>query len=375
MTTYYVGAGGNNGNAGTSWALRKATLNGAEDIPLVAGDIVYVGPGNWRELLTVDVAGGAGNPITYIGDYLGTNTDGVGGVVRITGSDNDQTATRAQCINAPNARSNRTFRGFVMDTCTGVLLNVQASSSNWIVEDCYFNNSANADLLFTGTGTGHTIRRCFISGRGPGIHFTHSSVVDNANQLVENCTFLIGGSANGVGVRDDRIGGVVIKNSVVLSADVGFRVQTALTVGQTLTLNNCIITNCNVGVQCTTAAEFVENFNDFWANATDRSTVGVGANSVAYPPLFDPRWFMQVLYAGAGPNNAEQVITLFDLAGDSQLVNLAGTSPPTLDTRGTAAIGGTREWGPLEYDSTLKIEGGSSGGGLTTPMFAGGVIT
>ena len=45
MTVYYVGAGGNNSNAGTSWALRKATLTGAEDIPVAAGDTVIVGPG------------------------------------------------------------------------------------------------------------------------------------------------------------------------------------------------------------------------------------------------------------------------------------------------------------------------------------------
>ena len=46
---YYVGPGGNDGNNGTSWALRKLTLNGAEDIPVVPGDVVWVGPGVYRE--------------------------------------------------------------------------------------------------------------------------------------------------------------------------------------------------------------------------------------------------------------------------------------------------------------------------------------
>lgn len=45
MTTYYVGSGGNNANAGTSWSQRKLTLNGVEDIPVAAGDTVYVAPG------------------------------------------------------------------------------------------------------------------------------------------------------------------------------------------------------------------------------------------------------------------------------------------------------------------------------------------
>ena len=45
MATYYVGLGGDNGNSGLSWALRKLTLNGAEDIPVADADIVYVGQG------------------------------------------------------------------------------------------------------------------------------------------------------------------------------------------------------------------------------------------------------------------------------------------------------------------------------------------
>src|SRR3990167_11457332 len=112
MTTRYVGAGGSDANSGLTWALRKLTLNGVEDTPVVAGDLVYVGPGTYSELLTVDVSGTAGNPIEYRGDYLGQNTDGVGGVVRVTGSDNDQTATRANCIAAGAARNYRTFTRF-----------------------------------------------------------------------------------------------------------------------------------------------------------------------------------------------------------------------------------------------------------------------
>ena len=63
MTTRYVGKGGDDANSGLTWALRKLTLNGAEDTPVVAGDTVYVGAGTYRELLTYDVSGGAGTPI------------------------------------------------------------------------------------------------------------------------------------------------------------------------------------------------------------------------------------------------------------------------------------------------------------------------
>lgn len=357
MTTYYVGPGGNNANSGLTWALRKLTLNGAEDEPVAAGDTVIVGPGTYRELLTVDVAGSAGNPITYQADYLGTLTDGVGGIVRITGTNDDIGATRAQCVNMPSARSFRTFTGFVMDTTTGVTFNVSATNSSLILDKCHISNDAANCLTISGTGTDHIIRRCFFGGRGNAINFTHTVTVDNANHLVENCIFVMGGGTNGVCIRDDRIGGLVAKNCVVMAGEIGFRVQTALTVGQTFTVNNCIIHGCNVGVQGTTATELTENFNCFWANASNRSTTSAGANSFSAPPLFDPRWFLQAVFAGAGPNNMFQVTTPFDLASYSVLVNSAGTSPPTLDMRGTAIQGAARDPGPLEYDATLKIFG------------------
>src|SRR3990172_1122802 len=132
MTTRYVGPGGSDANSGLTWALRKLTLNGVEDTPVVAGDTVYVGPGTYRELLTVDVSGTTGNPITYIGDYSGVNTDGVGGIVRITGSDNDQTATRANAI-LVNGFNYRTFSGLALDTTSEVGLSM-ISATNVIVD-------------------------------------------------------------------------------------------------------------------------------------------------------------------------------------------------------------------------------------------------
>lgn len=45
MATYYVGIGGNDGNAGTSWALRKLTIAAGESLCTSAGDVLYVGAG------------------------------------------------------------------------------------------------------------------------------------------------------------------------------------------------------------------------------------------------------------------------------------------------------------------------------------------
>lgn len=357
MTTYYVGSGGNDANAGTSWALRKLTLNGAEDIPVAANDTVYVGPGTYRELLTVDVSGTAGNLINYIGDYLGRNTDGVGGMVRITGSDNDQTATRANCVTA-TGKNYRNFNGFVMDTCTSTNPSISCGTNpaSWTVQNCAFINQGG--ITFSGTGTGNTVQNCVFWGHNSfQVQFTHSATVSNAGHIVQNCLFVASTSR---GVNSTRIGGITVANCTFFGGmnSGAIRVDTALAGGQTITVNNCIFTNLSVALQATVAGEITENYNTFWNNATDRTNTNTGANSQVYPPLFDPRWAMQLIFAGAGPNSFLQEISPFDLASYSALVNLAGTSPTTTDLRGTAIQGAQREWGILEYDSTLKIFGG-----------------
>src|SRR3990167_10217230 len=111
MTTYYVDweKADNSGN-GLTLATAKKTLTGAEDIPVAAGDFVWVRPGVYRELLTVDVSGSDGSPITYQGDVAGQIWH-PGGVVRITGSDDDLVPIRANIIYGNN-KSYRTFRSF-----------------------------------------------------------------------------------------------------------------------------------------------------------------------------------------------------------------------------------------------------------------------
>jgi len=44
MATYYMGTGGSDSNSGHTWAERKLTLDGIENIPVKAGDKVYTDP-------------------------------------------------------------------------------------------------------------------------------------------------------------------------------------------------------------------------------------------------------------------------------------------------------------------------------------------
>ena len=367
MPTYYVGPGGNDGNAGTSWALRKLTLNGAEDIPVAAGDTVYVGAGTYRETLTCDVSGSAGSPITYIGDYTGAATDGVGGVVRITGSDNDQTAARAYCITG-DAKNYRTFRGFAMDTTTGAAVTSGGANpgTNWIIEQCGFQNVVGNGVYVNGASqVAYTIRNCWFGpakNTGGGVAFNHSALVDNCGHVVENCVVI--GGRDAACIASIRIGGITVRNCSLIGGQWGVRNAVTLTAGQTVVVNNCIISGANVGVLAGALGDLVENYNSFVGNGTDRTNTNTGANSNTYPPLFDTRWFFEAVNGG-------DMVTPWDLASYSQLVNVAGTSPTTTDMRGTSVIGAQREWGALEYDPNLKIEAGSGGGAVSISPFRG----
>lgn len=349
MTIRYCGPGGSDANSGLSYASRKLTLNGIEDTPVVAGDVCYIAPGVYRELLTVDVSGTSGNPITYIGDVSGEHTDGVGGPVRVTGSDNDQTATRANCITA-TSKDYRTFRGFTLDTTTSNLLTLLTSCGNCIVEDCYFAGpGANVNLVNVGgTGTTNTLRRCvFAAGRSSGLIFTHTVAVDNSGHLVENCLFF--GFPVFAALRSDRVGGVTVKHCTFWGNAGAVRVATALTVGQTITVNDCLVIHNSTGFQAATAPgtneEITENYNALWGNSTDRSNVSTGANSNAYPPLFQPPVFLAGIQYPWNPFALSQWSPVRRLTGTGMAATgLYGITRPATDSK--------KSWGAVQYNDT-----------------------
>lgn len=365
MATYYVGPGGNNANNGLTWALRKLSLNGAEDIPVQAGDTVYVGPGTYREMLTVDVSGSAGSPIAYIGDYTGANTDGVGGVVRITGSDNDQAAARNSCISM-SSKMYRIFRSFSIDTCAQYAITGTDCADIELDKIIIQGDYNYAVLQSVGTSQARwTITNCFgfSATSSPFVQFYAASAANNVGHSVSNCVMVgHGGSL----VQSRAVGGITVKNSTAIGGLYGINVSAALTAGQTVTVNNCIFYLCQVAFAATATGEITENYNTLYGNATARTNTNIGANTKTYPPLFDTRWFFEAVNGG-------DMVTPFDLASYSQLVNMAGTSPTATDMRGTAVQGTQREWGALEYDPALLIEAGSGGGAVSISPYRGNI--
>lgn len=349
MTTYYAGVGGNDANNGTSYALRKLTIQAAVNLATTAGDQVLVSPGTYRETVTMGSSGSGGSPISLIGDYTGVNTSGVRGVVRITGSNDDITATRTSPIIA-TTKNYITISGFVLDGGSQYCIGL-TDCTNIIIEKCYIAESFGllAGIYCAGASQAAiTIRRCIVyaSQYAPSIQFTHSATVSNAAHVVENC-ILNGGNDLAV-FSVLRVGGITLRNSVIQTGIHGVYVSSALAGGQTVNVNNCIITRVRNALNATATGEITENYNTIFGATTARTNTSTGANSVTRPPLFDTRWFFEAVNSG-------KLITPFDLASYSTLVEYnSGTGAPSTDMRGAAATGTYREWGALEYNANLS---------------------
>jgi hypothetical protein len=362
---YYVGPGGNDANAGTSWAARKLTLNGAENIPVVAGDTVYVGPGVYREMLTCDVAGAAGSPISYIGDVTGRRTDGVGGVVRVTGSNDDIAFTRAHCVEcaAAGGKHYRLFQGFSFDRSQFAELEAQfGDPTNWIIRDCTFTAMAgqaagHGVYIVSAAASGHLIERCvFGSAYNGGIYLGGSHI--NSGDVIRNCLF-VGLTLSAIGSASH--GGVSITNCTFVACGDGVRVSLALPVNFiAVIVENSLFWSCQYGLRSTTLTHLVENYNALFGNSTNRTNVAVGAQSNAYPALLAPPL--------QSPGYA-MPWHLGDLSQWSLLRQITGSANAAVDdlygrTRPVTAAKkswGAVQWQPVSRDAvTVHTVGGAS---------------
>lgn len=362
MTTYYMGIGGNNANSGTSWAQRKATLNGVEDIPVQAGDTVYIGAGTYRDSMTCDVSGSSGSPISYIGDIDGSHTDGVGGVVRITNTAADEKSYGAtvQAIKMANAIDYRMFSNLLIDGFPTAIFN-DNTGGNTIINNCiFYGTTGNYHILRFDKAPGNlTMTNCiFIAGYHGGtgncVNLAGTDKND-ASYLFQNCLFM--GMASGV--YSNGCGNVTVKNSLFFHTSIGVRTN-AVNTSYPAIVNNNLFYGCATAMSSNAADQITENYNNINGCDVARKNVGVGAQSLAYPVNFDLRWAVELLF------NNGTMVTPFDLASYSALIDVAGTTPTTADLRGTTKQGTEREWGALEYDSTLDIEAGTGGGGAVS---------
>lgn len=375
MATYYVRKTGNDANSGLSAGLAKLTIQAAVNIATTAGDTVYVGAGSYREIVTLAASGSGGSPISIIGDYAGTQT-GDAGIVRITGSDNDQSATRAQCIVA-TGKSFIVVRGFTFDMATAGLVKFTESGgadfSDITVDQCSFQgNGATVACILIQNNTAAkkfsnvAITNClFFGSRDHGVRFDVATENNTAATTITNCVFV---GQGGRGIYCGNAGGITVRNCTFMSTGYGgFDLPGTGTA--TATVTNCLFMYCAIStsaaIRAQTAATITEDYNTFWGNASNRSAVSTGANSATRPPLCDMRWFHALVGGGS-------IASAFDMASYSSLVELnSGTGAPSTDMRGASQTGSYREWGPLEYNSALSISGGSA---LGLPIVGSAIV-
>lgn len=338
MATYYVGAGGDDAATGLTWALRKLTLNGAENVPVVAGDTVYVAPGVYRELLTCDVSGEAGAIITYIGDVTGEHTDGVGGIVRITGSDNDIAYARAESVLA-TSKNYRTFRGFTMDTVQWEPVTLQGCT-NIIVEYCALYGNSSCVHSSGASQSVITIRNCLLIGAAAyAVYLGHSADVSNCGSTVTNC--LVIGSRFGIGF--ENMGGAIVKNCTFIGNNNGIYQFSAPAAGQTNVVYNSIFLGNYTAMYATSAGFVSEDYCTFYANYDDATDqVGHGGHSVTTPPLFESPMLLDGVVYPWSP---------FALSKWSQIKGIAGTGEPADDLFGVTrpTVAAKKSYGAIQY--------------------------
>lgn len=284
MTRYFLRpSGGSDSNDGLSYAAAFATYGKFETV-CAAGDELRVAPGRYRATWTITVSGTAGNHISVIGDEDGKLTDGVGGPIYVTGSDNDQTSARTVCI-ACNAFNYRRFKGIHMDSASATLLTLSTGSSDIIIEECFFDCQA-AGLSGGGASTNWTIRRCiFVGGTGICLSVGPAVAIDNVGHVFENNLF-VGGLGTAQLVMG-RCGDAIVRYNTFISGNVGFRNTASPNSGHPVIFTHNIVARCGTGVQSGSTADVSPDWNNIYACTTPRNTVNTGTNDTSYPVLMD----------------------------------------------------------------------------------------
>jgi hypothetical protein len=280
MTDFFVGPGGSNGNSGLTWALRWLDFTNVTvgNFPSGGGNRLIVGPGTYRATLTCQ-PGASGNRHEYRGDPTGFLTDKEGGVVRITGSDNDVTATRASCITSAD---NTIVSGFWLDFASTELLGTTFHNS--ILEDCVFTSpnhlsTASANLTFT-NGETATVRRCYFDGYGTSTQVQLRLATDSspnprdAAVTVENC--IIRGPEQ---IRTVWLYGADFRANTLVGTTTAINIQNITTEGVSTMTHNVLFARNSTVLVAVAGSSHVEDWNQINGSTTPRQNIATGTNS------------------------------------------------------------------------------------------------
>jgi hypothetical protein len=356
MTIRYCGVGGSDANDGLTWGTRKLSLNGVEDSPVAAGDTVYVGPGSYEvngTVLTCDVSGTNGNPITYVGDVTGEHTDGVGGVVRLASTTNNTSGAAADTVTVGTC-SYRTFRGLSFGGAgtSNYCVSFATGATALTCEDCTFAEAGNGVGLGSNLAADPVLilRRCVFVNIGTICVALIAASSLETTCLIEN-TLFIGSKYNATqGVSLVLVSGVTVKNCIFDGLYYGIRLGGNPSSGVN-TVTNSVFTGGRYGVWAVAggATYLTESHNVFGNTvATPRTIVTTGTNSVTQWVNFE----LPLLYDG-------QIIGAWNPWRPSQWSDhrrKAGTGEATDDLFGIdrPTTSAKKSWGAIQYQEPIR---------------------
>lgn len=225
-------------------------------------------------------------PIYLIADVTGENTDGVGGIIRLTGT-NDDTAdpgirTRVDGV-VGASREYWHVRGFTVTSFSQHAYWFDQCDMICVEDTVGIDNVAG---LFLGDDpTRHILRRAISLGgySGPIFMLAHTASIANSQSLGEN---LYAESAQGMYIDD--VAGTTIKNLTMgFYNDYCLSVPAGMPLGSAVFIHDSLIHYCTAfGVSAGANGRVIENMNNFWQNTVDRGNVtNTGGVDTAYAYL------------------------------------------------------------------------------------------
>lgn len=304
MATYYVRKTGSDSNAGTSAGAAWLTLAKALGAAGIAsGDIVYVGAGVYREVLTVAMTSATGET-RIVADVDGAQTGDPGDVVWTAYTTNDTTAPGARPLSL-DGRDFLTFENFIFiggNSTSAIWVDGQTTHSvNIKFKDCTFlpgsSGGATTGIRYTSiadTAANWEFNRCRFMAPGASASngiititlVTSASADYDSNFQIKNCVFLQGfgdaavvvtasgaGSFKGGGVDMDHctnIGNGGLMRT--LSANVATSIPCNVTRSSCWSRGACLNAN--------TSGQITESYN-YLVSTTARTNVTAGTGSIA----------------------------------------------------------------------------------------------